>query len=91
MLMALTSGDNISQLKIGRVTQQSIAMLRNLKKFFNIQFKIEECQDYVYDESDSEEENQQNSDEEEGEHEQKEMSSDDAEDKNEGEEKPRFA
>ena len=30
-------------------------MLRNLKKFFNIQFKIKECEDDVF-ESDSEEE-----------------------------------
>lgn len=55
MLMALGSGDNVSQLKLGRVTQQSISMLRNLKKFFNINFKIEECQDEVYD-SDSDDE-----------------------------------
>ena len=57
MLMALASSDNICQLKLGRVTQQSVAMLRNLKKFFNIEFKIDECQDEVYeDSSDNEEE-----------------------------------
>ncbi len=43
MLLALTKGDNISQIKLGRITQQSIDVLQNLKKFFNIQFKIEEC------------------------------------------------
>ncbi len=43
MLMALASNDNVCQLKLGRVTQQSVAMLKNLKKFFNIEFKIEEC------------------------------------------------
>lgn len=31
-------------------------MLKNLKKFFNIEFKIEECQDEVYDDSSDEEE-----------------------------------
>ena len=30
-------------------------MLKNLKKFFNVQFKIEECQDDVYDETSSDE------------------------------------
>lgn len=56
MLMALASSDNVCQLKLGRVTQQSVAMLRNLKKFFNIEFKIEECQDEVYDDSSENEE-----------------------------------
>jgi len=61
--MALSTGDNVSQIKIGRVTQQSVMMLRNLKKFFNINFKIEECQeDGLYDtDSDDEQENDKNS------------------------------
>mmetsp|Transcript_16933 Transcript_16933/g.26067 ORF Transcript_16933/g.26067 Transcript_16933/m.26067 type:complete len:107 (+) Transcript_16933:763-1083(+) len=55
LMMAMSQGDNVSQLKLSRVTQQSVALLRNLKKFFNIQFKVEECQDEVYDsDSDSE-------------------------------------
>ena len=29
-------------------------MLKNLKKFINIEFKIEECQDEVYESSDEE-------------------------------------
>jgi len=63
LLMALSTGDNVSQIKIGRVTQQSVMMLRNLKKFFNINFKIEECQeDGLYDtDSDDEQENDKNS------------------------------
>jgi len=31
-------------------------MIRNIKKFWNLEFKIEECEDEVFD-SDSEEEN----------------------------------
>lgn len=68
MLMALASNDNICQLKLGRVTQQSVAMLRNLKKFFNIEFKIDECQDEVYeDSSDNEEEKEEDKNSEMGE------------------------
>ena len=32
-------------------------MIRNIKKFWNLEFKIEECEDEVFD-SDSEEESQ---------------------------------
>ena len=68
MLMALASSDNICHLKLGRVTQQSVAMLRNLKKFFNIEFKIDECQDEVYeDSSDNEEEKEEDKNSEQGE------------------------
>jgi len=57
LLMSLTSADNISSIKIGRITQQSIAMLKHIKAFLNVQFKIEECEDDVYSsDSDSEEE-----------------------------------
>jgi hypothetical protein len=38
----------------GRVTQQSVAMMRNIKKFWNLEYKIEECEDEVF-ESDSDE------------------------------------
>lgn len=55
LLASLASGDNISSIKLARITEQSIQMLRNMKKFFNIQFKIKECEDDVF-ESDSEEE-----------------------------------
>lgn len=81
LLMAVSAGDNISALKLGRITQQSIALLRNLKSFFNINFKIEQCQDDVYDDSSSEEENES----EEGEQEQNENQIKDTE------EKPAFA
>lgn len=81
LLMAVSTGDNISALKLGRITQQSIALLRNLKSFFNVNFKIEQCQDDVYDDSSSEEEN----DSEEGEQEQNENQI------KETEEKPAFA
>lgn len=55
LLMSLTQGDNISSLKVGgRVTQQSVAMVRNIKKFWNLEFKVEECEDEVFD-SDSDE------------------------------------
>ena len=33
-----------------------MALLRNLKQFFNLQFRIERCADDVYSESDEEEE-----------------------------------
>ena len=81
LLMAVSTGDNISALKLGRITQQSIALLRNLKSFFNVNFKIEQCQDDVYDDSSSAEEN----DSEEGEQEQNENQI------KETEEKPAFA
>ena len=44
-------------------------MLRNLKKFFNINFKIEECQDDVYD-SDSDGDQKSENGSEQGEQEQ---------------------
>jgi len=53
--MALTSADNISSIKIGRITQQSIAMLKHIKAFLNVQFKIEEVEDDVYSDDSSEE------------------------------------
>lgn len=43
LLTAVSSGDAISQVKLGRVTEQSVALLRNLKQFFNLQFRIEQC------------------------------------------------
>lgn len=58
LLAAVSSGDAICQLKLGRVTEQSIALLRNLKRFFNLQFRIEQCEDDVFS-SDSEDENQE--------------------------------
>ena len=82
LLMAVSTGDNISALKLGRITQQSIALLRNLKSFFNVNFKIEQCQDDVYDDSSSEEEENGS---EEGEQEQNENQI------KETEEKPAFA
>ena len=51
MLCALACGDNISSVKLSRVTEQSIQMLRHVKEFFNVQFKIKECEDDVYNES----------------------------------------
>ena len=45
LLMALSASDNVSQIKIGRITQQSIAMMRNIKLCFNVQFKVSECED----------------------------------------------
>ena len=59
--MSLASADNVSSIKIGRVTEQSVAMMRQIKKFINVQFKIEECEDNVYS-SESEDEEQQNND-----------------------------
>ena len=63
MLAAVSSGDGISQVKLGRVTEQSVALLRNLKKFFNLQFRIEQCQDDVYSESEDEAEESDNNQE----------------------------
>lgn len=58
----MSSGDSISQVKLGRVTQQSIHLLRHLKQFFNLQFKIQECEDDVYsDESEDEDQNEEDS------------------------------
>ncbi len=39
-------------------------MLQNVKKFFNVQFKIEEVEDDVYSESESEEEEKEEESEE---------------------------
>ncbi len=56
-MAALASGDNISSVKLTRITQQSMAMLKNLKTFFNLQFKIKECEDDVFEpDSDEQEE-----------------------------------
>ena len=55
LLAAVSSGDAISQVKLGRVTEQSVSLLRHLKQFFNLQFRIEQCQDDVYS-SESEDE-----------------------------------
>ncbi len=52
--MSLASSDNISSIKIGRITQQSISMLKNIKAFINVQFKISEVEDDVYSSSESE-------------------------------------
>jgi len=66
LLMSVSAADNISALKLGRITQQSVGMLRNIKQFFNVQFKIEECQDEVYDsDSEMDEEGEQEKQEEE--------------------------
>ena len=57
LLMSLTSAENVSTIKVGRVTQQSVAMLKHIKQFVNVQFKIEEVEDDVYSEdSDSDDE-----------------------------------
>jgi len=48
LLTSLASGDNISSVKLARITEQSIQMLRYLKIFFNIQYKIKECEDDVF-------------------------------------------
>jgi len=56
LLMSLAASDNISSIKIGRITQQSISMLKNIKAFVNVQFKITEVEDDVYSSNDSEEE-----------------------------------
>lgn len=58
LLMSLSTQDNISSIKIGRITQQSIAMMRHIKKFFNVKFKITEVEDDVYS-SDSDEEQEE--------------------------------
>ena len=52
--MSLTSADNVSTIKVGRVTQQSVAMLKHIKQFINVQFKIEEVEDDVYSEDSDE-------------------------------------
>ena len=59
LLMGVSSSENISSLKLGRVTEQSIAMMRHLKLFFNVQFKIAECEDDVYSDSEDEEEEEE--------------------------------
>ncbi len=57
LLMSLAASDNVSQVKLGRITEQSIAMMRHIKKFCNVQFKIAECEDDIIgDNSDSESE-----------------------------------
>ncbi len=57
MLAALASSDNISSIKLARITEQSIQVLRHLKSFFNIQYRIKECEDDVFqDDSDNDDE-----------------------------------
>ena len=53
LLAAVSSGDAISKVKLGRVTEQSVALLRHLKQFFNLQFRIEQCEDDVYSDDSS--------------------------------------
>jgi len=68
LLMSLTSAENVSTIKVGRVTQQSVAMLKHIKQFVNVQFKIEEVEDDVYSEdedSDEEEESKGDGEDEE--------------------------
>ena len=65
-MMALASNQNISQVKIGRLTQPSILMLRNIKLFWKIEFTISECEDEVFEDTESDEEM---NNEEAGEHE----------------------
>ena len=48
LMAALASGDNISSIKLARVTQQSSMMLRHLQMFFNLKFRIKECEDDVF-------------------------------------------
>jgi hypothetical protein len=56
MLAALASSDNISSIKLARITEQSIQVLRHLKSFFNIQYRIKECEDDVFqDDSENDE------------------------------------
>jgi hypothetical protein len=54
--MALTSNEDISSLKIGRVTQQSQTILRLIHQFFGLKFKITECEDDIFNDDDEEEE-----------------------------------
>lgn len=66
LLMSLTSAENVSTIKVGRVTQQSVAMLKHIKQFVNVQFKIEEVEDDVYSEDeDSDEESKGDGEDEE--------------------------
>ena len=64
LLASLASSENISSIKLSRITEQSIQMLRYLKQFFNIQYKIKECEDDVFqsdsDDNDSEAEEEGN-------------------------------
>ena len=41
-------------------------MLRHIKNFLNVQFKLEECEDEVYDDTSSEEENKDHEEDDEG-------------------------
>jgi hypothetical protein len=56
LLMAVGSDENISEIKICRMTEYSRQLLRNILKFMNVQFKIKECDDNVFDDSSSDEE-----------------------------------
>ena len=59
LLASVSSGDAISQVKLGRITEQSVALMRHLKSFFNLQFRIEQCQDDVYSDSDDEDDEEE--------------------------------
>jgi hypothetical protein len=53
--MALSSNNNVSKMKLGRISQHTILLLRLINKILGVKFKIEEIEKDDYDEEINEE------------------------------------
>jgi hypothetical protein len=54
--MALSNNNNISKLKLGRISQHTMGLLRLIHKALGVKFKIEEIEKDDYDEEFNEDE-----------------------------------
>jgi transcriptional regulator with XRE-family HTH domain len=50
LLMSLSNNNNISKLKLGRISQHTMGLLRLIHKLLGVKFKIEEIEKDDYDE-----------------------------------------
>jgi hypothetical protein len=55
-LMSLSNNNNISKLKLGRISQHTMGLLRLIHKLLGVKFKIEEIEKDDYDEEYNEDE-----------------------------------
>lgn len=58
--MALSSNNNISKLKLGRLSQHTMGLLRLIHKLLGVKFKIEEIEKDDYEEEYNEEDEDMN-------------------------------
>lgn len=54
--MSLSNNNNVSKMKLGRISQNTILLLRLLHKLLGVKFKIEEIEKDDYDEEYNEDE-----------------------------------